>query len=67
MCQSRSMQFYVGKSTVVGVLSGIYTILPMHSHTHSQTHAPIFVPWLWKKEKIKGEKEKCELRGRHSD
>jgi hypothetical protein len=28
----------------------------------------IFVgPWLWKQAKIKGEKEKCELHGRHSD
>jgi hypothetical protein len=24
-------------------------------------------PWLWKQAKIKEEKEKCELRGRHSD
>jgi hypothetical protein len=24
-------------------------------------------PWLWKQAKIKEEKEKCELRGRHGD
>jgi hypothetical protein len=27
----------------------------------------MFGPWLWKEAKIKEEKVKCELRGRHSD
>jgi hypothetical protein len=48
--------------------------LPIYLFPSTSTHFSLgsgyrvfLVPWLWKLANIKEEKEKCELRGRHSD
>jgi hypothetical protein len=43
---------------------------PASSHVPTNgsiTETRIFGPWLWKQAKIKEEKGKCKLRGRHND